>query len=352
MIDICEFLMGLLKVPGLSGYEKPVRLLIEDAWRPLVDCLSISKLGSLHGYKAGNGNLPRPSILISTHMDAIGLLVTGLTGGYIRFTKIGQVDPRSLPGQGVTIHGRKSVPGVIVMPPARLLPPGYGEKPVEIQYLLIDTGLPHETLENTIRVGDLISFSQQPLQLTDDIIAGHSLDNRASVAALTLCLEELHSHSPVWDVWAVASTQEEEGGVGAYTSGFQLKPDLAIAIDVTFAHSPGTPDTGTFPLGGGVTIGWGASIHPGLTAAFRDLADRLEIPYKLEIIPHRSGTDADGLQMTAEGIPCMLISIPIRYMHTPVEMVNMRDIHRAGRLLAEFIIQLTPNFMEQLVWKD
>lgn len=352
MIDPRNFIMDLLKVPGLSGYEKPVRLLIEEAWRPLVDNLSISKLGSLHGYKAGVGGQPRPSILISAHMDAIGLIVTGLSSGYIRFTDIGRVDPRCLPGQAVTIHGRKTLPGVIITPPAQLLPHGQSDKSVEIQYLFIDTGLSHEEIKKLVRVGDLISFAQPPLLMTDDIIVGHSIDNRASITALTLFLENIQFRSHTWDVWTVATTQEEEGGVGAQTSGFQIKPDLAIAVDVTFARGPGISETGSFPLGGGVTIGWGASIHPGLTTAFRELADQIEIPYSLEIMPNRSGSDADGFQITAEGIPSMLISIPIRNMHTAVEMVSLQDIRRAGRLLTEFIVWLTPEYLKKLGWDD
>lgn len=350
--DSRRLLFELTSVPGLSGYEKPVRLIIEKTWRPLVDTITISKLGSMHAFKAGTGKTPRSSILLSAHMDAIGLMVTGLNGGYIHFTKIGGIDPRILPGQGVTIHGSKPLQGVIVMSPARFLQPGNAEQPIEIQHLLIDTGLSQNFLEGLVRVGDLISFSQHPFNISDDIIVAHSLDNRASVAALTVFLEELKGISHVWDVWAIASTREEEGLAGAYTSGFQLRPNLAIAVDVTYAKGPGLPDTGTYPLGGGLTIGWGASIHPALTTAFVDLANELEIPHQLEIMPRSSGTDADGIQITANGIPCMLISIPLRNMHTPVEMVSLRDIHRAGRLLAEFVARLTNDFLDRLVWDD
>jgi endoglucanase len=121
---------------------------------------------------------------------------------------------------------------------------------------------------------------------------------------------------------------------------------------VTFASSPGSPSHLTFPLGKGPTLGIGPTIHPALQKAFKDLADRLEIPYKLEALPRRSGTDADAMQIVAEGIPTMVLGIPLRYMHTPVEMVSLKDIARTGRLLAEFAAALDEKFLEKLVWDD
>jgi endoglucanase len=204
-----------------------------------------------------------------------------------------------------------------------------------------------------VRVGDLISFAQQPIELTEDLLAGHSLDNRASVASVTACLEELQQIQHDWDVWAVASVQEEETLGGAYTSPFKIRPDLAIAVDVTFARGPGSPsDYSTFPLGKGVTLGWGANIHPALYKAFKDLAEKLDMPAHDELMPRMSGTDAMGIQVVAEGIPTMVLSIPIRYMHTPVEVVSMKDIARAGHLMAQFIAGLPSNFMDILHWDD
>jgi putative aminopeptidase FrvX len=123
-----------------------------------------------------------------------------------------------------------------------------------------------------------------------------------------------------------------------------------VAIDVTFGSGPGSPGHKTFPLGMGVTLGWGPNIHPALFQAFKELAERLEIPYKMEAMPRHSGTDAYALQVAAEGLPTMVVSIPLRYMHTPVEMVSMKDIRRAGRLLAEFAAQLDDEFMNKLAW--
>jgi putative aminopeptidase FrvX len=352
MSETLQFLKQLISVPGLSGYEAPVRRLVEDAWRPLTDELRISRLGSLHGLRHGNAPEPRPSLMVAAHMDAIGLMVTGLVGGFLRLTHIGGLDSRVLPGQMVMVHGREDLPGTIVQPPPHLLPGEIGSDPVPLEYLLVDVGLLPRQVERLVRVGDLVSFAQPPLELSDDYLAGHSLDNRASVAALTHCLRELQGRPLKWDLWAVASVQEEVTLGGALTSAFQLRPTLAVAIDVTFASSPGSPAHLSFPFGKGPTLGWGPTIHPALQKAFKDLADRLEIPYKLEAMPRRSGTDADALQIAAEGIPTMVLGIPLRYMHTPVEIVAMKDIARTGRLIAEFVAALDEKFMDRLVWDD
>jgi endoglucanase len=165
-------------------------------------------------------------------------------------------------------------------------------------------------------------------------------------------LQELKGRDHAWDVWVVATTQEEETLGGAKTSAFQLRPQLAVAIDVTWARGPNTPDYKTFPLGKGPTLGWGPNIHPGLHRAFKELADRLEIPNAVEVMPLHSGTDAITLQIAAEGIPTMVVSIPLRYMHTPVEVVALKDITRTGHLLAEFIAQLGIDFMDKLTWDE
>ena len=353
MSQSLEFLKKMISLPGLSAYEDPVRQLIQGAWQPLTDELSVSRIGSLHGLKRGSAPEPRPSILIAAHMDAIGLMVSGLVDGFLRVTGIGGLDARVLPGQLVTVHGREDLPAVLVQPPDRLLPAEDHENPVPLERLLVDTGLRPAQVKALVRPGDLVSFAQQPLILgKDKTIVGHSLDNRASVAALTQTLELLQSRQHAWDVWAVATVQEEETLGGARTSALQLRPDIAVAVDVTFGKGPGASDYRTFPLDKGPTLGWGPNIHPALHKRFKELADKLEIPYAVEVMPRHSGTDAFATQVAAEGIPSMVLSIPLRYMHTPVEMVVLRDIERAGRLLAEFIARLEPDAVSSLVWDN
>ncbi len=350
MTELNPFLKNLISASGLSGHEAPVRSLIEEAWRPLVDELSVSRLGSLHGLRRGAAPLPRPRILLAAHMDAIGLMVTGVVDGFLRVTQVGGVDARILPGQLVTVHGRSDLPAVVVQPAARLLPPAVENDPVPMEYLWVDTGLPVGQVPELVRVGDLVSFAQPPQELGEDAVCGHSLDNRASVAAVTVCLQALQERRTAWDVVAAATVQEEETLSGAFTSAFQVRPDLAVAIDVTFAKGPGASEYNTFPLGKGVTLGWGPNIHPAVFARFKEVADEVEIPYSLEVMPRHSGTDAMALQVVAEGIPSMVIGIPLRYMHTPVEIVSFKDIRRAGRLLAEFITRLEADFFEKIVW--
>ena len=352
MTQLLPFLKSLLSVSGLSGYESPAARLIEDAWQPLTDELTRSALGSVHARKRGEGDEPRPSIMIATHMDAIGLMVTEVAEGFLRITEIGGIDARVLPGQAVTVHGTRDLPGVIVQPPAHLLPDDAGSAPLPLDYLLVDVGLPPRRVARLVPPGSLVSFATEPVSLSGETIAGHSLDNRASVAALTLCLQDLQKQRHAWDVWAVATAQEEETLGGALTSAFELRPSIAVALDVTFAKGPGASGWETFPLGEGIALGWGPNIHPALHERFKKVADELEIPYKIEPTPWHSGTDAMALQIAAEGIPTMVIGIPIRYMHTPVELAALKDIRRAGRLLAAFIARLEPDFLENLVWDD
>jgi tetrahedral aminopeptidase len=352
MPDILPFLKDLIATAGLSGYETPAANIIADKWRPLVDKISLSRLGSLHGLQSGAGPQPRPTVLIAAHMDAIGLMVTGNSDGFLHVTQVGGVDARILPGALVTVHGLEDLPGVVVQPPARLLPPEFGSETVPLEHLLVDVGLPPNRVARLVRTGDPVSFANPPVELDGETLSGHTLDNRASVAALTVCLEELHSRPHAWDIWAVASVQEEVGVIGAYSSTFQLHPSMAIAVDVGWATGPGANDWNTFPLGKGPTLTMGPNIHPALFQAVKSLADRLEIPYSLEVTAGNSGTDAVATQTTAEGIPTMLLGLPLRYMHTPVEVVAIKDIQRLGRLMAEFIAGLEADYIQQVKWDD
>jgi len=358
MTDLLPFLKDLISAPGLSAYEDPAAQIIAEKWRPFVHELRRGKIGSLHGLRGGIGKEPRPSIMIATHMDAIGLMVSAITDGFLHLTQVGGIEARLLPGAPVTVYATgagaeqpQPLPGVVVQPPTHLLPDQAGDGPVALEHLLVDVGLQPRQVAEQVRVGDLIAFAQPPIELTGETLAGHSLDNRASVAALTVCLEELQSRPHTWDVWAVATSQEEIGLIGATGSAFELHPNLAIVVDVTWARGPGDSDWRTFPLGKGPTISMGPNIHPALYQAMKELADRLEIPYAVEYAPRLSGTDGIATQVTAEGIPTLVMGIPLRYMHTPVEVVAIKDIQRCGRLLAEFIAGMGVDFMEKIVFE-
>ncbi len=352
MIDLSTHLKEMLSAPGLSGFEGPIREIIRKTWEPLTDELSVSKIGSLHGLKKGSGDAPRHRVLISAHMDAIGMMVTDVHDGLMRITQIGGIDHRILPGQPVIVHGREELPGLVVQPPSHILPKDAGSGPVEMKYLFVDVGLRAEDAAEKVRVGDLVSYAQAPLDLVGETLAGHSLDNRVSVAATTLCLETLQNRRHDWDVWAVASAQEEETLGGALTSPFEIRPDIAIVIDVCFATGPEADDWQNLPFGKGVGLGYGPNIHPVVYDLFEKKAKALEIPYHRDLMPKMSGTDAMAVQIVAEGIPCVVLGIPLRYMHTPVETVSVKDIRRAGRLMAEVITDLTPDTLDKMGWEE
>ncbi len=289
--------------------------------------------------------------MIAAHMDAIGLMATQIVDGFIHITEIGGIDPRVLPGTPVVVHGKQDLPGVIVLPAGHTLPQDVREGVVSLSHLLVDVGLLPSRVSSLVQVGDLISFDTPPLGLAGETLSGHSLDNRASVAALTVCLQELQGNSHSWDIWAVASAQEEVTLGGAATSAYDLKPDLAVAIDVTFGRGPGAGGWETFPLGKEVTLGWGANLHPFLYRRFKELAEKLEIPVAMDITPTHSGTDAYAMQVARDGIPTMLLGIPLRYMHTAVEIIAVKDLQRLGRLLAEFIRSLDVDFVSKIEWE-
>lgn len=345
MKDVLPFLFDLVSESGLSGFEEPIASKIAETWRPLVDELRISKLGSLHGLRKSSLSKKSPSLMIAAHMDAIGLMVKSVEDGLVWVSKIGGVDPRVLPGQFVTVFGRKELQGIVQMLPDRLLESEARGAPPNFERLFIDTGLNARELDQYVRAGDLVAFRQPPLQLEGRFLAGHSLDNRASVAAVTVCLDEIRKYNLDWNLFAVATTREETSLGGAMTSAFSLKPDLAVAVDVTFADSPGCNDYRTFPLGEGPAIGTGANNHPALTRQLIKLAEELELPYQIEAMPNKSGTDGMALQISRNGIPTVVLSIPLRYMHTSVEMVSLFDIQRTGRLLARLITTLNSETM-------
>ncbi|MBN2045206.1 MAG: M20/M25/M40 family metallo-hydrolase [Anaerolineales bacterium] len=353
MEDTKTLLTALTAVPGLSGHESLIRKQLTDLWEPLTDELHTSPIGSLHGLKKGSSPVPRPSILIATHMDAIGLMVSGIEDGLLRVTNIGGIDNRVLPGLTVTIHSQSGdLPGLVVLPPAHTLPEDQKTSTVDLKYLFVDTGLLPREVSSKIQIGDLVTFSLEAMDLGDGYLTAPAIDNRASVAALTEALKILQTRKHRWDVWAAATVQEEVGLYGAQTTGFDLRPSLAVVIDVTFGSGPGAAGYETLDMDKGPSFDIGPSTHPKLYEAFIRFAAKQEIPFQRYAYPRSSGTDADKLQISAEGVITMIISIPIRYMHTPVELVQVRDIQRTARLIAGFIEQLDDDFLESLKWEE
>jgi tetrahedral aminopeptidase len=349
-VDIVPLLKSLCDASGVSGYERPVREIVLAEFGRYADKVRTDTMGSVIAVKYGIAPQPRASIMLATHMDEIGLIVSEIEDGFLHFQMVGGYDDRVLIGQEVVVHGRQDLVGIIGSRPPHVLPANERDKPIPYDKLLIDVGLSPDELPKLVRVGDLITMKSSLTELKGGLAAGKALDNRASVTAAAVCLEELTRVRHQWDVYAVATVQEEVGLKGAITSAYGLQPDIGIAIDVTFAKQPGTPDEHTFELGGGPTIGHGPNFHPKLQKSLEDTARSLEMSYQREPAARVGGTDAVAIQISREGIPTALISIPLRNMHTPIETVSVKDIERTGRLLAAFIAGLDEGFLDSLVW--
>jgi len=350
-IQLLEHLKTLCATPGLSAYEAPIREAIRAAWQPLADDIRVDRFGNLWATKKGAGRAPRFKAMIAAHMDTIGMMVTRVEAGFLRVTEVGGIDARVMPGQPVLVHASNSIeplPALVGTRPPHLLTAADRKKVIPLDELFVDPGLPAEEVARLVQVGDVISFGQPPVELQGDRLAAPYLDNRASVAAVTVCLDALQGRTHEWDIVAVATTQEEETLGGARTSAFEIQPHIAVALDVTWGAAPGIPEHRAFALGEGPTLGLGPNLHPKLHQELAAAAKRSDIPHHVEIIPRHSGTDAYAIQVSRAGIPTGLIGIPLRNMHTPVESLSLKDVERAGRLLAEFLAGLDAGFLEKL----
>ncbi len=349
-MQIKEFLKTLSEASGVSGYEAGVREIIREEFAQYTDETRVDSLGSLIALKRGgdNGGQPRRSIMLAGHMDEIGLLVTKLENGFLRFTNVGGFDVRVLLGQEVTVHGRRDLPGIVGTRPPHVLSQEQREQVVPPDKMFIDVGLAEEELSQWVRVGDVITMQRSFTELSGDLVSGKAFDDRAAVASIAHCLQHLATLKHTWDVYAVATAQEETGLKGAFTSTFGIAPDIGIAIDVGHGDMLGVSEVDTVKVGGGPALGFGPNIHPLLYSRLADTAKSYEIAHQTDAIPGRSGTDAWAMQVTREGIPTALISIPLRYMHTSVETLSMKDLKRVGRLLALFIAGLEEPFAQEL----
>jgi endoglucanase len=353
MVDTFELMRSLSEAPGISGYEEGVRALINEALAPLADEIRGDALGNLIALQRGSGPEPRRAIMLAAHMDEIGLMVSGLDGAFIRFAPVGGVDLRTLVGQEVTVHrsdlsSRCDLPGIVASRPPHVLSAEERAQSVPLERLFIDTGLTAAGLRERVRVGDLITMRRSFAALNGGYATGKALDDRAGVVSLVLCLEALRRMNHAWDVYAVATTQEEIGLRGATVSAYGIAPDLGIAVDVGFGKQQGVTDSKIIEMDGGPAVALGPNVHPAMRARLMKTAKDLELKVQTEVVAGASGTDGWALQVAREGIPTLVLSIPLRYMHTSVETICLRDIERTGRLLAHFIAGLDAEAAEDL----
>ena len=350
-MELFALLKLLSEANGVSGHEDRVRDIVRRKMKPCCDDIREDAMGNLIGLRRGfqSGVKNRRSIMIAGHMDEIGFMVTKIEDGFIRFTQVGGYDVRILPGQLVNVHGRRTLPGVIGALPPHLAGSGGGVTPMD--ELFIDVGMSAKEVAKHISIGDWATIDAPCAKLEGDYVCGKTFDDRAGVAAVLICLDELSRMDHIWDVFGVATVQEEIGIRGAATSTFGVAPDIGVATDVGFGKQPGVPEDRAEILGKGPTMTIGPNIHPALFKHFKDTAKEHEIPVQESVTGGGTGTDANAMQITRSGIPTMLFSIPIRNMHTPIETVNTKDLWRCGRLMALAIAAMDKNFMDKLTWK-
>ncbi len=341
-------LLELLRRPGPSGWEQPLRDFLTHQWRQWAPEVWQDTLGNVYARLPGHAS-HAPCLMVTAHMDTIGLVVSRVQDGWLWIRPVGGVDPRVLLGQQVWVWGTRERPllGVITMLPEALRPEARQGKPPTWEDLRIDVGLPPEDVAQWVPIGAPVTFATPPQALDEHLVTGPGLDNRASLAALSAALALLTSRPRESAIVFVATVQEETNLGGAQVAAQTVAPDVALVVDVTFGQAPGTPSENAFPLGEGITLGWGAHMHPEVYRYLAEIARHHAIPYTMEPLPVHSGTEARVVQLALLGIPTGLISLPLRYMHTPVETVDVRDILAAARLLEAYGLALSSEVLKR-----
>jgi len=334
----------LLRVAGPSGYEAPAAAV----WREAASFADLSADGI--GSSVARVGDASPLLAVVGHIDEIGLVVRHIDEqGFIWFAPIGGWDPQILVGQRVELQGRDGpVLGVVGRKPLHLLDAEARKKVVELKGLHIDIGAAdRDAAAELIRVGDPVVIATEPRRLAGGRVVSRSLDNRLGAYVALEALRRCHERQSLQGSFAaIAAVQEEIGLFGARTSAFAVQPDLAVVIDVTHAtDAPGIDEKelGSHPLGSGPVIVRGANLSPQVFELLATAAERAGIEHTLAATGNSTSTDADAVQFTRSGIPTGLVSIPLRYMHSPVEMVDLADVEATVELIAAFAAGLDAN---------
>jgi len=336
-MDYISILKDLSTYVGVSGREKGISRYIEGLFKEYCDEVKIDSFYNVCGYKKGASHSGK-KIMIMAHHDEIGMLVKSIDDkGFIKFTNIGGIDTKILLAQEVVIHGSKDVYGVIGAKPPHLLKPEEVKRAVKMEDLYIDTGLSKESVAQLVSIGDVITFKTYPFELKNSKLSSKCLDNRAGVAVLLDILERLSKLKHNDDVVFVATSQEELGLSGAKIASYNINPDLAIVIDACQGEIPDVSKDESYTLGKGPAIAIGPNLHRAHTKKIIELAKEENIPYQIDVEPGNTGTEAWATQVSRAGIPTLLISIPLKYMHTTVETVHINDIKNAGKLISRFV---------------
>ena len=328
-------LKRLCALGGPSGFERPVAAVAAELLRPLVDEVSIDRLGNVIGVKrCGTPNAKR--LVLDAHLDEVGLIVTGIEEGFLRFTTIGGVDPRILPGRELTVLTDVPMLGVVICTPPHILNSEDREKSIPIDELYIDVGLSQEQAQAAIPLGTPIVYRESCFALGKSQMCGKAMDDRACFVSLLRAVELLQDKQLDVDLYILGSTFEEVGGAGARTGVFTIDPDWCVAVDVTHAKTPDSPKEKTLKMGGGPAIGVGPNMTRWMSDRMKAKAKEEHIPFQLEVMGGHTGTNAWPIQICREGIATAVLSLPLKYMHTPAEVVELSDLEDTARLLAAF----------------
>ncbi len=342
-----ELLQRLLTAPGPSGHESaPARV-----WREAAGAFATEVGGDTVGSSFARvpGTAEGPRLAVVGHIDEIGLHIVHIDNdGFLRVGEVGGWDPVILVAQRVRIATRDGfVHGVIGRKPIHLLRDEERDKKLEIKHLHIDIGAKDgEEARGLVRIGDVAVIDVEPLELRGDLVVSRSFDNRVGcyVAAEAARLVAAEGGAP-GDVIAFAVAQEETTFAGSRTSAFAHDPDVAIVVDVTHATDQPGVELGQITehkLGSGPVITRGTTLHPLVFELLQRAAEETGIPCSVESAGRHTGTDADAIHLARAGIPSGVVSVPLRYMHSPVEIVSLADIDAAARLIAAFAKLLEP----------
>jgi len=337
-----ELLRTLVEMSGVSGHEDRVRKLVIEQLTPLVDSISTDQMGNVIGFKKGVGKEPkggRKKLMLAGHMDEIGFIVSYIDDkGFLRVQPLGGWDPKTMMSQRVTVHGKKDLPGVFGSKPVHIMTDEEKKRPFEVKDYYIDLGMTKEEVVELVQLGDPVTMYRKMEEIGHNLTC-KTFDDRVGVYCMIEALRKAKK-SPA-DLYIVGTTQEEVGIRGAFAASSGIEPDVGIAIDVTLANDvPGAPGPEEISqLGGGTAISILNGSHisnPKLLARLVELAEKKKIKYQRDVLP-KGGTDAGAIQRAKWGPAVITLSIPCRYVHSTVEMVNKEDVQRTIDLLAAYI---------------
>lgn len=336
-----EILKALSDAGGISGFEYAVAPKVKALLMRYCDEVVQDPCGNVIGWIHCE-NQDAPTVMIEAHMDGIGLMVKDITDrGFITFVPIGGVDPRILPSCEVMVCGKKELFGVIGAKPPHLQSREDAEKAPKIEDMAIDVGLCAEEVRSCVSVGDMIYFKTRAEQLPcGNCVSGKYLDDRAGVVSLLVCLEQLKGKKLPFHLAVLCAVQEEVGLRGAQMGAHSVFPCAALVVDVCHGKTPDSGSESVFAPGGGTVVSLGPNIHPKLAETAICAAEQNHIAYSVDVDGGDTGTDAWAIQIAKTGVATMLLSIPLRYMHTTVELLSMDDVVATGTLLAETLKNL------------